>query len=100
MIKLLILLTFYIYNYKQTYGITSLFDKGFFETTSVIPTFTTVSWFETGPDYILLAPGKRITYMDNFQAGISIIAKRGDTTLYPGKLWNGLFAADYNALYL
>ncbi len=99
MINSFIFLLVSIYNYQQLSNMSTLFSNGFYETATPIPSYTKSSWIDLSPDYILVSPGKRITH-NGLQLSISIIVKRGDSKLYPGKLWNGLFAADYNTLYL
>lgn len=99
MIKFFILFIATMYNYQKKSNLRNLFSDTFFETSSFIPSHTKYSFLDLSTKYILLAPGLNISY-NNLNIGISIIIKRGDSILYPRKLWNNLFAADYNALFL
>ncbi len=77
----------------------TLFKHGFIETLSPVPGYVNNINFEVGENYLLLDFGK-VYQKDHIEIAANIIVKRGDTTSYPSKLWNGLFAADYNTLYL
>ena len=78
----------------------TVFKKEFIESLSPVPEHVNNNInFEFSNKYFLVNLGKVIRKA-NIEIGTSIIIKRGDTASYPTKLWNGLFAADYNSLYL
>ncbi len=96
---MLILLISSVFNYQRISSILTFSENAFYEDFNPVPSFSKYSWIDFAPSYTLISFGKTLE-LKNAEAGISIHLKRGDSTLYPTKLWNNLFAADYNALYL
>lgn len=89
-----------IYNFQSISFIkNAISQRGFIQNLSPIPKFMKSSNIEITKKYLLLDIGKHVK-KGNLEIGFNIIVKRGDTSQYPAKLWNNLFAADYNTLYL
>ena len=88
-----------IFNYQEVSNLSLLYSNNFYERETPLPSFTKYQWIDITPFYTLISAGKDV-HIGKLSAGGNIIIKRGDKDIYPYKLWNNLFAADYNTLYL